>query len=68
MLPHGPDAEAFEAASTATLAPRKLDGTMAFMFETFLPQRVTAWAAGLMELQNDYVDCWQGLQRRFEVK
>jgi homogentisate 1,2-dioxygenase len=65
MLPHGPDAEAFEAASTATLAPRKLEGTMAFMFETFLPQRVTAWAAGLAELQADYVDCWRGLERRF---
>ena len=65
MLPHGPDAEAFEAASTATLAPRKLEGTMAFMFETFLPQRVTAWAAGLAELQHDYIDCWRGLQRRF---
>jgi homogentisate 1,2-dioxygenase len=68
MLPHGPDAEAFEAASTAALAPRKLEGTMAFMFETFLPQRVTAWAAGLNELQHDYVDCWQGLKKRFEVK
>jgi homogentisate 1,2-dioxygenase len=66
MLPHGPDAEAFEAASTATLAPRKLEGTMAFMFETFLPQRVTAWAAGLAELQADYVDCWRGLERRFD--
>ena len=65
MLPHGPDAEAFEAASTATLAPRKLEGTMAFMFETFLPQRVTSWAAGLAELQTDYVDCWRGLERRF---
>ena len=65
MLPHGPDAEAFEAASTAQLAPRKLEGTMAFMFETFLPQRVTSWAAGLAELQADYVDCWRGLERRF---
>ncbi|MEJ0046589.1 MAG: homogentisate 1,2-dioxygenase [Rhodospirillales bacterium] len=68
MLPHGPDTEAFEAASTAQLGPRKLEGTMAFMFETFLPQRVTAWAAGLAELQKDYVDCWRGLERRLEGK
>lgn len=42
MLPHGPDPEAFEGASRAALEPEKLVGTMAFMFETRLPQRVTA--------------------------
>ena len=47
MLPHGPDAEAFAAASTADLKPVRYEGTMAFMFETFYPQRVTAYAAGL---------------------
>jgi homogentisate 1,2-dioxygenase len=66
MLPHGPDADAFAQASEAALRPHKLEGTMAFMFETFLPQRVTAWAAGLTELQADYVDCWMGLERRFD--
>ena len=66
MLPHGPDAEAFEQASTVELGPVKLEGTMAFMFETRFPQRVTEWAAGLPQLQPDYVDCWRGLQRRFD--
>jgi len=66
MLPHGPDADAFNAASTATLKPHKLEGTMAFMFETYLPQRVSSWAAGLAELQHDYADCWRGLARRFD--
>jgi homogentisate 1,2-dioxygenase len=65
MLPHGPDRDAFEAASNAALHPHKLEGTMAFMFETFLPQRVTRWAAALPELQHDYMDCWRGLERRF---
>jgi homogentisate 1,2-dioxygenase len=51
MLPHGPDADAFEKASTAELKPHKLEGTMAFMFETRLPQRVTAYAAALPQLQ-----------------
>jgi homogentisate 1,2-dioxygenase len=66
MLPHGPDADAFSQASEATLRPHKLEGTMAFMFETYLPQRVTSWAAGLAELQNDYVDCWRTLPRRVD--
>ena len=38
MLPHGPDNTAFEAASNATLAPKKLENTMSFMFETRFPQ------------------------------
>ncbi len=66
MLPHGPDTEAFAGASTAALAPRKLEGTMAFMFETFLPQHVTAYAAALPELQRDYAKCWDGLARKFD--
>jgi homogentisate 1,2-dioxygenase len=66
MLPHGPDAEAFEKASNAELMPHKLEGTLAFMFETRFPQRVSAYAAGLAELQDDYVDCWQGLKKHFD--
>ncbi len=65
MLPHGPDAEAFEHASTVDLAPVKLENTMAFMFETRFPQRVSKYAAQLTELQDDYADCWLGLQKRF---
>jgi homogentisate 1,2-dioxygenase len=65
MQPHGPDAEAFERASTAQLAPVKLEGTMAFMFETCYPQRVSRYAAELPQLQQDYVDCWDGLDKRF---
>jgi homogentisate 1,2-dioxygenase len=65
MLPHGPDADAFTAASEAELKPHKLAGTMAFMFETYLPQRVSDWAANLPERQPDYADCWQGLHRSF---
>jgi homogentisate 1,2-dioxygenase len=65
MTPHGPDTEAFAQASTVELEPKKLEGTMAFMFETRYPQRVTAYAAQLEELQQDYVDCWSGLEKRF---
>ena len=66
MLPHGPDAQAFEHASTVDLKPVKLTGTMAFMFEPRYPQRVTAHAAKAATLQDDYADCWKGLEKRFD--
>ncbi|MGK7869068.1 homogentisate 1,2-dioxygenase [Falsiroseomonas sp. E2-1-a20] len=66
MLPHGPDAEAFQKASTVELAPHKLTNTMAFMLETRLPQRVTAYAAGLPQRQQDYEACWSGLVKTFD--
>ena len=54
MLPHGPDVDAFEAASNAALKPHRLEGSMAFMFETRFPQRVTAYAAQDDALQKSY--------------
>jgi homogentisate 1,2-dioxygenase len=66
MVPHGPDSTAFEAASQAVLKPHKLEGTMAFMFESRCPQRVTRFAATAPERQDDYADCWAGLARRFD--
>ena len=66
MLPHGPDAAGFEKASNAELVPQKLDGTMAFMFETRYPQQVSEYAATLDGLQKDYAQCWAGLERRFK--
>ncbi len=66
MLPHGPDRDAFEGASKAELKPHKLEGTMAFMFETRFPQRVTAYAAGLKELQKDYGYYGRELKKHFD--
>lgn len=66
MVPHGPDEEAFEKASGAELKPQKLDNTLAFMFESryrFIP---TAWALQSPALDNDYADCWAGLQDKFK--
>ena len=65
MLPHGPDAFGFEKATQADLQPVKLDNTMAFMFETRYPQRVSKYASELPGLQDDYADCWHGLKRQF---
>jgi homogentisate 1,2-dioxygenase len=65
MLAHGPDADGFEKASTVELKPVKLDHTMAFMFETRFPQLLTRYAAELETLQDNYIDCWNGLKKRF---
>jgi homogentisate 1,2-dioxygenase len=66
MLPHGPDSDAFEHATNVELKPVKLTNTLAFMFETRFPQRVTRYAAELETLDPDYVDCWKGLKHRFD--
>jgi len=65
MLPHGPDADAFTNASTVELKPHKLENTLAFMFETRYPQHLTRYAAELETLQEDYRNCWDGLEKRF---
>jgi homogentisate 1,2-dioxygenase len=66
MLPHGPDKQAFDRASSGELKPQKLENTLAFMFETRYPQQVTDFAAKLPALQSDYADCWQGLEKHFD--
>ncbi|MDP9900302.1 homogentisate 1,2-dioxygenase [Variovorax ginsengisoli] len=66
MVPHGPDEEAFDKASHGTLEPRKLDHTLAFMFESryrFIP---TAWALQSPTLDLNYADCWAGLKDQFQ--
>ena len=68
MLPHGPDEEAFERASTVELEPHKLEGTMAFMFESRCPQRVTAYAANCQQLQRDYGAYGKKLRKLFDPK
>ena len=67
MLPHGPDRDAFEHASTSEQKPVKLTNTLAFMFETRFPQHLTGYAARLETRQPDYADCWAGLDRKFDL-
>jgi len=66
MLPHGPDMQAFEAASKADLKPQRLSGTLAFMFETRFPQRVTQFAATAPQLQQAYAAYGHALKRSFD--
>ncbi len=65
MSAHGPDLEAFEKASNADLKPQKLEGTMAFMFESRYIIRPTKFAMECSELQNDYFEVWQRLKKNF---
>lgn len=65
MMPHGPDIEAFDRASNAVLAPHKLEGTMAFMFESRFMQHVTAQAAALPGLQTQYSTYGKSLTKNF---
>ncbi len=66
MTPHGPDAEAYERAATATLEPEKLADTLAFMFESRYLIRPTERAMSAPERQADYAAVWQGLKRHFD--
>ena len=53
-------------AWSAELKPERLSDTLAFMFETRHAQHLTAYAASLSTLQQDYVDCWSTLPKRFD--
>jgi homogentisate 1,2-dioxygenase len=68
MLPHGPDVGAFEAARTEALVPRQLQNTMAFMFEACFPQKVTAFAAGLPQFDEDYLLYGSDLKTYFDSR
>jgi homogentisate 1,2-dioxygenase len=65
MVPHGPDSDAFDKASAATLAPHKLDNTLAFMFESRWCFHPTEFALRGGALDAAYAQCWSGLQDRF---
>lgn len=66
MLPHGPDMDAFEKASNADLGPHKLQGTLAFMFETRFPQKITRYAAETPAFQNSYASYGKHLTKHFD--
>jgi homogentisate 1,2-dioxygenase len=65
MVPHGPDAEAFERATSGELKPHKLDHTLAFMFESRLRLVPTEFAVRGSTLDRDYADSWLGLKDQF---
>ncbi|HQZ97246.1 MAG TPA: homogentisate 1,2-dioxygenase [Pyrinomonadaceae bacterium] len=67
MSAHGPDLDAFEKASNADLKPQKLEGTMAFMFESRYIIRPTKFAMETSQLQSEYFEVWQRLKKNFHA-
>lgn len=67
FAPHGADGDTFERASAAPLTPHKVENTMAFMFETRYPLAPTRHAMEAPELQQNYQDVWQGVQKHFRA-
>jgi homogentisate 1,2-dioxygenase len=67
FVPHGPDTEAYGKASTAPLAPHKLDHTLAFMFESRWRFRPTDFAMNGGALDTNYPACWNGLLDQFKT-
>ncbi len=63
MNGHGPDRATFEKASTTELKPHRIEGTMAFMFETRHVIGVTDWAAESPTKQLDYDMVWSGFEK-----
>ncbi len=65
MTPHGPEAAVFERASTQALAPERIDGTLAIMFESRYVIVPTGHALEAPTLQKHYTDCWRDITSNF---
>lgn len=63
MSGHGPDQASYDGAIKAELKPHKIENTLAFMFETRMPIRVTKWASESPQMQLDYDDVWSGFTK-----
>ena len=62
---HGPDVATYEKASAAELAPRKLEHTMAIMWESRYVFRPTRFALAAPQRQKAYESIWDGFKKRF---
>jgi homogentisate 1,2-dioxygenase len=64
---HGPDADAFNKASSSELKPVRYENTMAFMWESQYPFWPSEQAMKKKSLLDDhYSDCWQSLPKLFK--
>lgn len=69
MTGHGPEAEVFEKASNAKLAPIKTpEDSIAFMFETCYMLKLTDYAMKESSRDKNYRKCWANLQPNFNKK
>jgi homogentisate 1,2-dioxygenase len=65
MTGHGPDAPTYERGLADDLTPRRIDDTLAFMFETHLVMRPTRFALEAPIRQREYYKCWGELKKGF---
>ena len=63
MSGHGPDVASYARAVAAELRPAKIDGTLAFMFESRAVIAPTRFAMESPARQRDYDACWQGFTK-----
>ena len=63
MSGHGPDRASYDRAVAAELQPVKIEGTLAFMFESRHVIRPTRWAVESPTMQLDYDDVWTGFRK-----
>src|SRR5687768_2581696 len=63
MSAHGPDLATFAKASEMELKPRKIENTLAFMWESRYVFRPTKFALSARELQKDYDKVWDGFRK-----
>lgn len=68
MSAHGPDNATVEKAENADLQPQKLNGALAFMFESRFPMHATDIALKAKTRQGDYHTVWKDIQKRFKVE
>jgi homogentisate 1,2-dioxygenase len=61
MSSHGPDRASYMRVLQAELKPYKIEATLAFMFESRLVLKPTAYAAAAA--QKDYDDCWSAFEK-----
>jgi len=66
MSAHGPDVASFEKASKAKLEPRRIEDTLAFMWESRYVFRPTRTALQSKALQKDYDKVWDGFRKTFK--
>ncbi len=63
MSAHGPDLITHERSSSERLLPRKIENTLAFMWESRYVFRPTKFAMNARELQKDYDRVWDGFRK-----
>lgn len=66
MSAHGPDNATFDKATKAELKPHKIEGSLAFMFESRYVFRPTRFAMEAPQLQKSYDSVWKGFPMNFD--